>query len=247
MSINKPLLSFVLSDELKEFYKNHINKKYPKMEKDLAKNMIGNLYTTRLVYWNQQVTKELKIIGSNPTKELSQVRLRDIKKTKDCTDKMYYAIIDHLKEEFEHTMNLGNTDAFIYLNNIKVKNVNLITFKTFKFKGDLERFYKQCVEYKVIDKETPLDSFKMAFNGDDLREFIPFNFNFKQNNHNVYFFDKLKDKGHIDYKYVDNNKVIEALTGITIASKHRDKYQNSKTGKPLHTDYIDKLVGSLNR
>jgi len=247
MSINKSLLSLVFSDELKEFYINHINEKYPKMENDLAKNMIGNLYTTRLVYWNQQVTKELKIIGSNPTKELTQVRLKNIKKNKDCTDKMYYAIIDYLKAEFEHNMNLGNTDAYIYLSNMKVKNINPITFNTFKFKGDLKRFYKQCVEYKVINKETKLDSFKMAFNGEDLREFIPFNFNFKQINHNVYFFDKLKDEGHIDYKYLKNNKIIKCLTGISIVSKHRDKYENSNTGKPLHPDYIDKLVGSLNR
>jgi hypothetical protein len=235
-NIENFILNGILWDELNQFYK-----------KSITESDGDNLFTKRFVHWKQQINKELKIIGSNPTKELTQVRLRDIRKNKDCTDKMYYAIIDHLKEEFEHNMNLGNTDAYIYLSNMKVRNVNPITFNTFKFKGDLERFYKQCVEYKVIDKEIPLDSFKIAFNGENLIEFTPFKFNFKQNNHNVYFFDKLKDKGHIDYRYVDNNKVIEALTGITIASKHRDKYQNSKTGKPLHTDYIDNLVGSLKR
>jgi len=244
MSINKSLLSLVFSDELKEFYINHINEKYPKMENDLAKNMIGNLYTTRLVYWNQQVTKELKIIGSNPTKELTQVRLKNIKKNKDCTDKMYYAIIDYLKAEFEHNMNLGNTDAYIYLSNMKVKNINPITFNTFKFKGDLKRFYKQCVEYKVINKETKLDSFKMAYNGTETSKTSIIKLTCAKTTFTC-FMTLLNDAGLFENYPKNFHKVGEAITGEIDFKNALAKYKT--TGTFENEDKFKHLVKTLSQ
>jgi hypothetical protein len=43
-------------------------------------------------------------------------------------------------------------------------------YKTFKYKGDLEVFYNNCLAYNVIDAKTSLDSFKIAFEGAETRD-----------------------------------------------------------------------------
>jgi hypothetical protein len=156
--------------------------------------------------------------------------------------------------EFEHTMNLGHSEAFIYLNNIEQDSVDLVhptPINTFEFKGDLKHFYKQCIEYEVIDSETSLDSFKMAFDGGDLRGFDDFVFKFKQDNHCVYFFDQLDKKKFIHQKYVTKrNMVIEILCNIKNVHSKRVNYKDNKKGgekegTPQNIDYINKLINSL--
>ena len=112
---------------------------------------------------------------------------------------------------------------------------------TFEFKGDLKHFYKQCIEYEVIDSKTSLDSFKMAFDGGDLRGFDDFVFKFKQDNHCVYFFDQLDKKKLINQKYVQNNRIIEHLGNIKNVHALRDNYKNSQKGEPINIQYINSI------
>jgi hypothetical protein len=69
-------------------------------------------------------------------------------------------------------MNLGHSEAFIYLCDLQKeeKPTEPTHYKTFKYKGDLEEFYSKCMEYKVIDSETSLESFKIAFGGVETRD-----------------------------------------------------------------------------
>lgn len=251
--LNRFLYIQTISKELDAFHKKNVYERYDKAEEEIKDGLYKDILSNRIVYWNTQKEKEVKTIGANPTKELAKTRLDNIRATKDCTPAIFNAMVEYIKMEFEHTMNLGHSEAFIYLNNLEQDSVDLVhptPLNTFEFKGDLKHFYKQCIEYEVIDSKTSLDSFTMAFDGLDIRDFNEFQFKFKQDNHCVYFFDQLNEKKLINQKYVQNNKVIEKLCNIKNVHSKRENYKNNKKGgekegTPKGIDYINELINSL--
>ena len=147
--LNKFIIIGILEKELNEFYIDHINKKYADLEDHIKNDMISDLYTKRLVFWSQQPLVEAKTIGLNPTIDIARTRMDNLKKLKDCTPKIFDAVVNYIKAEFENTMSLGHTDAFSYLSNINDKTLDFIPnpLITFEFKGDIKLFYKKCIEY----------------------------------------------------------------------------------------------------
>ena len=218
-----------------------------KLEDDKQAN---DFMLMRILWWKDRVKKEARTISLNPTTNIARTRINNLKKFKDCTPILMDNIIDFIKNTFEHTLNLGHTDAYSYLCNIDEpifidEFITPTPFETFEFGGDINHFFKQCVECKVIDSKTSLDSFKMAFNGNDLRGFNDFVFKFKQHNHCVYFFDQLNNKKLINYKFVQNNRIIEHLGNIKNVHSKRENYLNTKIGTPKSIEYINDLINSL--
>ena len=54
----------------------------------------------------------------------------------DCTPVILEAIVNYIKAEFEHIMNLGHSEAFIYLCDLQKeeKPTEPTHYKTFKYK-----------------------------------------------------------------------------------------------------------------
>jgi hypothetical protein len=165
--MNKFIVIGIIDQELKKFHKKHINEKYAKAEEQVKEDMYKNLVENRLVFWSQQAGTEARTISQTPTRDLARTRINNLKEIKDCTPVILEAIVNYIKAEFEHIMNLGHSEAFIYLCDLQKeeKPTEPTHYKTFKYKGDLEVFYKNCLAYNVIDDKTSLDSFKMAYNG----------------------------------------------------------------------------------
>lgn len=248
IKLNDFVYNTSVTKELQKFHKKSIYEKYDKAEEEIKEGLYKELCSQRIVFWFAQKKIEADTIAKNPTKENAENRMKELKKIKDCTPAIFDAMVEYIKMEFEHLKNLGHTEAYSYLCNIGQDSVDLAhttPFKTFEFKGDLKHFYKQCIEHKVIDSKTSLDSFQMAFSGDNLRGFDDFVFKFKQDNHCVYFFDQLDEKNLINQKYIQNNKVIEKLCNIKNVHSKRENYKNSKSGTPKGIDYINNLINSL--
>ena len=181
--LNRFLYIQTITKELDAFHKKNVYERYDKAEEEIKDGLYKDILSNRIVYWNTQKEKEVKTIGANPTKELAKIRLDNIRATKDCTPAIFNAMVEFIKMEFEHTMNLGHSDAFIYLNSeatiVTPHSKKLINTKpdyTFQYMGDINHFYKQCIEYKVISSATLLDSFKMAFGGGNLKDCKPSGF-----------------------------------------------------------------------
>ena len=249
---NKLELNKILWDELTISIKDYFNTRYANTKiSDKAKNdLIKGGVSDAVVYWNLQANKEAKTIGRNPKKEIAKKRLNILRQRSDSNEIIIKAVANYIAMEFEHYMNLGHTDAYAYLCDIDEpilidEFITPTPFETFEFSGDINHLFKQCIEYKVIDSKTSLDSFKMAFNGNDLRGFNDFVFKFKQHNHCVYFFDQLNNKKLINYKFVQNNRIIEHLGNIKNVHSKRENYLNTKIGTPKSIEYINDLINSL--
>ena len=249
---NKLELNKILWDELTISIKDYFNTRYANTKiSDKAKNdLIKGGVSDAVVYWNLQANKEAKTIGRNPKKEIAKKRLNILRQRSDSNEIIIKAVANYIAMEFEHYMNLGHTDAYAYLCDIDEpilidEFITPTPFETFEFSGDINHLFKQCIEYKLIDSKTSLDSFKMAFNGNDLRGFNDFVFKFKQHNHCVYFFDQLNNKKLINYKFVQNNRIIEHLGNIKNVHSKRENYLNTKIGTPKSIEYINDLINSL--
>lgn len=136
---------------------------------DKKKELIG----VRIEYWVNKKTTELNYIKGNPSKECVKTRMEIIKKEVDCSPKLYAHLKQYIISMLDSYYNLGNSEAFIYLYNLKEaedKTIEKTPYTTFKYKGDLEEFYSKCMEHKVIDSETSLESFKIAFGGVETRD-----------------------------------------------------------------------------
>jgi len=249
---NKLELNKILWDELTISIRDYFNTRYANTKiSDKAKNdLIKGGVSDAVVYWNLQANKEAKTIGRNPKKEIAKKRLNILRQRSDSNERIIKAVANYIAMEFEHYMNLGHTDAYAYLCDIDEpilidEFITPTPFETFEFSGDINHLFKQCIEYKLIDSKTSLDSFKMAFNGNDLRGFNDFVFKFKQHNHCVYFFDQLNNKKLINYKFVQNNRIIEHLGNIKNVHSKRENYLNTKIGTPKGIEYINDLINSL--
>ena len=249
---NKLELNKILWDELTISITDYFNTRYANTKiSDKAKNdLIKGGVSDAVVYWNLQANKEAKTIGRNPKKEIAKKRLNILRQRSDSNERIIKAVANYIAMEFEHYMNLGHTDAYAYLCDIDEpilidEFITPTPFETFEFSGDINHLFKQCIEYKLIDSKTSLDSFKMAFNGNDLRGFNDFVFKFKQHNHCVYFFDQLNNKKLINYKFVQNNRIIEHLGNIKNVHSKRENYLNTKIGTPKGIEYINDLINSL--
>ena len=249
---NKLELNKILWDELTISIRDYFNTRYANTKvSDKAKNdLIKGGVSDAVVYWNLQANKEAKTIGRNPKKEIAKKRLNILRQRSDSNEIIIKAVANYIAMEFEHYMNLGHTDAYAYLCDIDEpilidEFITPTPFETFEFSGDINHLFKQCIEYKLIDSKTSLDSFKMAFNGNDLRGFNDFVFKFKQHNHCVYFFDQLNNKKLINYKFVQNNRIIEHLGNIKNVHSKRENYLNTKIGTPKGIEYINDLINSL--
>ena len=161
-----------LLTEIVWFYRNGDNE-YTiaewKKVMDKKKELIG----VRIEYWHNKKNTELNYIKDNPTKECAKIRMEIIKKEVDCSPKLYAHFKQYIIAMLDSYYNLGNSEAFLYLYNFKEsedKTIEKTPYTTFKYKGDLEEFYSKCMEYKVIDSETSLESFKIAFGGVETRD-----------------------------------------------------------------------------
>jgi hypothetical protein len=256
----------ILWDELNVSVRESINTRYAdtKINDKVKKDLIENTFLDALVYWKLQSTKEAKTIGANPTMELAKTRLDNLRKRSDATDLIICALADYVAKEFEHSMNLGHTDAFTYLNSVativtppSIKLINPAPCYGFQYRGDINHFYNQCIGNKVISSTTSLDSFKIAFEGCDYREEEPLKWTTKQKNHIVYLFDLLlkkklihthieKDDIYIKINYNESIGVLMGKTNIQVGKIRASWKQYGRT-TPSNADYIENLVDSLNK
>ena len=116
--LNHLLYMKSITPELEAFHKKNVYERYDKAEEEVKEGLYKDILSNRMVYWLTQKEKEVKTIGANPTKELAKTRLDNIRATKDCTPVIFNAMVEYIKMESEHTMNLGHSESFIYLNNI---------------------------------------------------------------------------------------------------------------------------------
>jgi len=240
------------------------------------KTMAENFYLERAEWWNKQVKIEADTIRKNPSTKNVKTRLGFIKRYKDCTPILLEQIVDFLLMTVEHTLQLGHTEAFQFLfelnqkfngkyedgikmidsNNKAEKSINSKLHYSFKYKGDLRHFHKQCIEYKVLNPETSLKSFKIAFEGCDYREEKPLKWIKKQENHVVYLFDLLLKKKLIHNKIFINDKYIDVYSDVTIGAligktnKQVSSTRSSwkildKNATPENSDFIRNLVDTL--
>ena len=263
--LHKNKLNDILSDELNISIREFVNKRYAntKISDKAKKDLIQNTFLNAIVYWNLQANKEAKTIRANPTMELAKTRLNNLRKRSDATDLIICAVADYIAKQFEHSMNLGHSDAFIYLNSEatiltppSLKLINPAPCYSFQYTGDINRFYSQCISMKVIDSTTSLDSFKMAFEGCDYGGKEPLKWTTTQKNHIVYLFDLLlekklihkhilKDDVFIEINYNESIGVLMGKTNVQVGKIRAGMTQYRS--KPSKADYIENLVDSLNK
>ena len=214
--MNKFIVIGILDKELKDFHRKNIEEKYPNAENEAKEDMWKNLVSNRLVFWSQQAGTEARTIGRTPTRDLAKVRLNNLKEIKDCTPVMFDAIVSYIKAEFEHIMNLGHSQAFVYLCDLKTeeKLTKPTQYKTFNYRGDIEVFYKNCLAYNVIDDKTSLDSFKMAYNGTETSQVGIIKITCPKTTFTC-FMALLNDAGMFENYPKNFHKVGEAITGET--------------------------------
>jgi len=229
------ILNKILWDELNQFHK-----------KSIKESDGDNLFTKRLVYWKQQANKELKIIGSNPTRDLVRTRINNLKEIKDCTPVILDAIVSYIKAEFEHIMKLGHSEAFVYLCDLpkEAKTIKPKHYETFKYKGDLEVFYNNCLEYNVINNKTSLDSFKIAYNGTETSKTSIIKLTCAKTTFTC-FMTLLNDAGMFENYPKNFHKVGEAITGETDFKNALAKYKT--TGTFENEDKFKHLVKTLSQ
>ena len=113
--MNKFIVIGILDKELKDFHRKNINERYSEAEDEFKEDMWKNLVSNRLVFWSQQAGTEARTIAQTPTRDLARVRINNLKEIKDCTPVILDAVVSYIKGEFEHIMNLGQSEAFVYL------------------------------------------------------------------------------------------------------------------------------------
>lgn len=230
IKMNKFIVIGILNKELKEFHRNNINKRYVEAEEEFKEDIWKNLVSERLVFWSQQAVTETRTISQTPTRDLARVRINNLRKIKDCTPVMLDAIVSYIKAEFEHIMNLGHSEAFIYLCDLpkEEKPTNSTHYKTFKYKGDIEVFYKNCLAYNVIDDKTSLDSFKMAYNGTETNKTSIIKITCPKTTFTC-FMAELNDAGMFENYPKNFHKIGEAITGETDFKNALAKYKTTGT------------------
>lgn len=228
--MNKFYVIGILDKELKEFHRKNIEEKYPNAENEAKEDMWKNLANNRLVFWSQQAGTEARTIAQTPTRDLARVRINNLKEIKDCTPVILDAIVSYIKAEFEHIMNLGHSEAFVYLCDLKTeeKLTEPTQYKTFKYRGDLEVFYKNCLAYNVIDNKTSLDSFKMAYNGSETNKTSILKIICPKTTFTC-FMALLNDAGMFENYPKNFHKVGEAITGETDFKNALAKYKTTGT------------------
>jgi len=264
--IFKKELNTILWDELNVSVRESINTRYAKtkINDKVKKDLIENTFFDAVVYWNLQATKEIKTIGANPTMELAKTRLDNLRKRSDATDLIICAVADFIVKHFEHSMNLGHTDAFVYLNSEativtppSIKLINPAPCYGFQYRGDIKHFYNQCIEHKVIDSTTSLDGFKIAFEGCDYRGEEPLKWTTTQKNHIVYLFDLLLEKKLVHKHIEKDEEFIQINPDVTIGvlmgktnnqvSKIRASWKQYGGTTPSKAEYIENLIASLTK
>ena len=199
----------------------------------------------RIEYWVNKKTTELNYIKGNPSKECVKTRMEIIKKEVDCSPKLYAHLKQYIISMLDSYYNLGNSEAFIYLYNLKEaedKTIEKTPYTTFKYKGDINHFYKLCIEYKVIDSETLLDSFKIAFGGVETRDKALIKRGVAKTTFAT-FLALLNDAGMFEDYPKNYHKVGEAITGETDFKNALAKFKT--TGTFEDEEKFRKLVKSL--
>ena len=244
--MNKFMIIGIIDEELKKFHKKNINEKYVNAENEAKEDMWKNLVNNRLVFWSQQANKEAKTISHNPTMSLARTRINNLKEIKDCTPVILDAIVSYIKTEFEHIMNLGHSEAFVYLCNLpkEAKKIKSTHYETFKYKGDLEVFYNNCLAYNVIDEKTSLDSFKMAYNGTETTKTGIIKLTCAKTTFTC-FMTLLNDAGLFENYPKNFHKVGEAITGEIDFKNALAKYKT--TGTFENEDKFKHLVKTLSQ
>ena len=264
--IHKNELNDILWDELNISIRDYVNKRYAntKISDKAKKDLIQNTFLNAIVYWNLQANKEAKTIRANPTMELAKTRLNNLRKRSDATDLIICAVADYIAKQFEHSMNLGHSDAFIYLNSEatiltppSLKLINPTPCFSFQYTGDINHFYSQCISMKVIDSITSLDGFKIAFEGCDYRGEEPLKWTTTQKNHIVYLFDLLLEKKLVHKHIEKDEEFIQINPDVTIGvlmgktnnqvSKIRASWKQYGGTTPSKAEYIENLIASLTK
>ena len=228
--MNKFIVIGILDKELKDFHRKNIEEKYPNAENEAKEDMWKNLVSNRLVFWSQQAGTEARTIAQTPTRDLARVRINNLKEIKDCTPVILDAVVSYIKAEFEHIMNLGHSEAFVYLCDLQKeeKPTKSITYKTFDYRGDIEVFYKNCLAYNVIDDKTSLDSFKMAYNGTETNQVGIIKITCPKTTFTC-FMALLNDAGMFENYPKNFHKVGEAITGENDFKNALAKYKVNGT------------------
>ena len=248
-----------VTEELQKFHKKNVYERYDKGEEEVKEGLYKELCSQRIVFWYAQRNIESDTIAKNPTKENAENRMKELRKLGDCTPVIFGAMVNYLKDDLEHIKNLGHTEAYSYLCNILDESNKLVTPAPcfgFQYRGDINHFYNQCLEHKVISSTNSLESFKIAFEGCDYRGEEPLKWTTKYKNHIVYLFDLLlkkklihthieKDDIYIEINYNESIGVLIGKTNVQVGKIRAGMTQYRS--KPSKADYIENLVDSLNK
>ncbi len=228
--MNKFIVIGILDKELKGFHRKNVYERYANAEEEIKEGLYNQLVSDRLVFWSQQAGTESRTIARTPTRDLAKVRLNNLKEIKDCTPVMFDAIVSYIKAEFEYIMNLGHSEAFVYLCDLQKeeKPTKSLTYKTFNYRGDIEVFYKNCLAYNVINDKTSLDSFKMAYNGTETNQVGIIKLTCPKTTFTC-FMALLNDAGMFKDYPKNFHKVGEAITGETDFKNALAKYKTTGT------------------
>lgn len=248
MKINQAYLDI----QLWKVLENELSK-YNKQIKDLEDSNSKTL--NDIMFYKKGLQEALLNISKNPSKENTAARIKKLNNFSKSNEPVKRAINYYLTEQLS-LKGLGHTDAWIYLSNKSRTNLSKnepIEEYSFELKRiPIKRLYEVFINSQVINPKTELTAIEMAFNGSTISSIEEVEFTLKQKNHIVYLFDELNNRKLINYKYVNNNKLIALISGISNISSQRDNYQNNKNissllskGKPRHSKIIDEIVDTL--
>jgi hypothetical protein len=248
MKINQAYLDI----QLWKVLENELSK-YNKQIKDLEDSNSKTL--NDIMFYKKGLQEALLNISKNPSKENTAARINKLNNFSKSNEPVKRAMNYYLTEQLS-LKGLGHTDAWIYLSNKSHTNLlknEPIEEYSFELKHiPIKRLYEVFINSQVINPKTDLKAIETAFNGSPISSIEEVEFTLKQKNHIVYLFDELNNRKLINYKYVNNNKLIALISGISNISSQRDNYQNNKSissllskGKPRHSKIIDEIVDTL--
>ena len=194
--------------------------------------------------WKARIKNDVIDIDKNPSLEMADVKLRQWQRLSYVNDVVMNAYVKIMIELVKDK----SSPAYIHLyKQLDKKSYNDIELG-FKWLADLKRLSKLFLALQsntLIDKETDYKSFKKALNGTILTDIKPIKFDCN-NSLVVYLFDQLEKHKFINsFKFVNNNKLIEHITGIKNVATIRLNIKYTKEGIPRNSTIVDNIIKAL--
>ena len=201
------------------------------------------VFSIKQVY-EAKIKIDVRDIDKNPSMDMAEVKLRQWQRLSYVNDVVMNAYVKIMIE----LVNDKSSPAYIHLYKQLDKKSYNDTELGFKWLADLKRLSKLFLALQsntLIDKETDYESFKKALNGTILTDIKPIKFDCN-NSLVVYLFDQLEKHKFINsFKFVNNNKLIEHITGIKNVATIRLNIKYTKEGIPRNSTIVDNIIKAL--